>query len=72
MTNFKSINWFRLGVVLGLSLVSSLAMFYGDEQFSHGEIVNTLLQAGIVGFSFLQCPEDGAARKVSAKEKKNA
>lgn len=70
MTNFKNINWFRLCVVIGLSLVSSLAMFYGDEQLSRGEIVNTLLQAGIVGFSFLQCPEDGIARKLHTREKK--
>lgn len=69
MTNFKSINWFRLCVVVGLSVVSSLAMFYGDEQLSRGEIVNTLLQATIVSFSFLQCPEDGIVRKFHAREK---
>lgn len=58
MRTWKSVNWFRLFVVVGLSLTTSAAMFFGDEYLSKAEIFNTILQALIVGFAFLQCPED--------------
>ena len=57
MRTFKQISWFRLFVVVGLSLTTSASMFFGDEILTRGEIFNTLIQAAIVAFSFLQCPE---------------
>lgn len=62
MKTLKSVNWFRLVIVAGLSICTSLAMFYSDEILTKGEIFNTLLQAGIAGFAFLQCPEDGVRK----------
>lgn len=59
MKTWKGVNWFRLCIVVGLSLTTSMAMFFGDEMLTRAEIFNSLLQASIVGFSFLQCPEDG-------------
>lgn len=57
MKTFKQVNWFRLFVVVGMSLVTSLTTFYGDEILTKGELFMTIMQASIVGFSFLQCPE---------------
>lgn len=57
MQNFTDISWFRLMMVMGLSVATSLAMFGGDERVTRGELFTTLIQAVIVGFSFLQCPE---------------
>jgi hypothetical protein len=57
MRTWKQINSFRLFVVVGLSLCTSAAMFFGDETLTRGEIFNAILQASIVAFSFLQCPE---------------
>jgi hypothetical protein len=33
-------------------------MFFGDSVLSGAEIFNSILQAAIAGFAFLQCPED--------------
>jgi hypothetical protein len=73
MKTFKHVSWFRLFVVVGLSIATSLSMFFGDEVLSKGEIFNTILQAAIVGFSFLQCPEQTQpARKMSDAGSKNS
>lgn len=60
MRTFRSVNWFRLFIVVGLSLCTSAAMFFGDEVYTRGEIFNSILQASIAGFAFLQCPEDAS------------
>ena len=57
MKTWKQINSFRLFVVVGLSLTTSATLVFGDEVITKGEIFNTILQAAIVAFSFLQCPE---------------
>ncbi len=62
MRTFRSVNWFRLFVVVGLSLTTSAAFFYGDEVLSKAEIFSTILQASIVAFAYLQCPEDAPQR----------
>ena len=67
MKTFKQVSWFRLFVVVGLSLATSLSMFFGDEILSRGEIFNTILQAVIVGFSFLQCPESAPPSEFEKK-----
>ena len=71
MKTFKQVSWFRLFVVVGLSLATSLSMFFGDEILSRGEIFNTILQAAIVGFSFLQCPESAAPPPRNIRRKSN-
>jgi hypothetical protein len=68
MRTWKQISGFRLFVVVGLSLTTSAALFFADEDFSKKEIFNTLIQAGIVAFSFLQCPELEYAKKTEQKE----
>lgn len=55
--SFKEVNWFRLLIVTGLSIATSMSFFYADENLTRAEIFNSLFQAAIVGFSFLQCPE---------------
>ena len=67
MKTYAEVNWFRLFIVVGLSVATSLSMFFGDEVLSKGEIFNTILQAAIVGFSFLQCPEAGTARNLQGR-----
>lgn len=62
MRTFRSVNWFRLFVVIGLSLTTSAAFFYGDEVLTKAEIFSTILQASIASFAFLQCPEDTPTR----------
>ena len=57
MRTFRQVSWFRLFVVVGMSLVTSLATFYGDEILTKGELFTGAMQACIVAFSFLQCPE---------------
>lgn len=58
MRTWKGVNWFRLFVVVGLSLTTSAAMFFGDEVITKAEMFNTVLQASITCFAFLQCPEE--------------
>ena len=67
MRHWRQINSFRLFVVVGLSLTTSATLFFGDEVFSRSEMFNTILQAAIVAFSFLQCPEMSGMKTPPAK-----
>lgn len=60
MRTWRSVNWFRLFVVVGFSFVTSLGISFADEDLTRPEIFNVFVQAAIVGFAFLQCPEDSA------------
>ena len=57
MQNIKEVNWFRLIVFIGLSVATSLAVFYNDEVLSRGELFTIVVQSLITAFSYLQCPE---------------
>jgi len=67
MRTWRQINGFRLFVVVGISLTTSAAMFFADEDLSRGEIFNGIIQAAIVAFSFLQCPESNANKPTRGK-----
>ena len=55
--HWKDVNWFRLFVVVGLSFLASMMFNLEDNAIALIEIARTAIQASIVGFAFLQCPE---------------
>lgn len=67
MQTWKQINSFRLFVVVGLSLVTSAALFANDAHLTASEVLNAGLQAAIAAFAFLQCPELAEKKKEQIK-----
>lgn len=56
-TSWKGANKFRLITIICLSLLTSAASV-DIENVSLGTMFYMLVQAGIAGFAFLQCPGD--------------
>jgi hypothetical protein len=54
--SFKDVSKFRLFTIVGFSLLTSLSLSMNDSLWTLKEIVSAILQAGIAGFAYLQCP----------------
>lgn len=54
--SFRDISKFRLFTIVGFSLLTSLSLSMQESFWTGKEIISAVLQAGIAGFAYMQCP----------------
>jgi hypothetical protein len=56
MKSFADVNKFRLFVIVGFSILTSLSLSMKDNFWMPKDVMSAILQAGIAAFAYMQCP----------------